>query len=196
MAGDRTFIDWAPGSVCNTVFSPQKRFTLSYNGTTTQPTLEQLQPVASNSDPLNIVVGNPTLTPSFNNTFNINYRSYKVLTDQFFGFYGQYSFINNPVVNHINYNTTTGRSISQYFNLAGKSTSNFYGGFNFGRKFQSLAGLNAGIGFNVNGNTSYNYSNDSLNMSKNIVFNPIINLGMFKQKKVELGLQVRSDIYH
>ncbi|HEY4325408.1 MAG TPA: outer membrane beta-barrel protein [Mucilaginibacter sp.] len=187
---DRTFIDWAPQARFQYRFSPQKQFTLSYNGTTTQPTLDQLQPVASNSDPLNIVVGNPTLTPSFTNTFNINYRSYKVLTDQFFGFYGQYSFVNNPIVNHINYSTTTGRSISQYFNLGDKSTSNFYGGMDFGRKFKSLGGLNAGIGFNVNGNTYYNYSNDSLNKSKNIVFNPNIRTGMFKQKKIELGLQV------
>ena len=185
---DRTFIDWAPQARLQYKFSPQKQFTLSYNGTTTQPTLEQLQPVASNSDPLNIIVGNPTLTPSFTNTFNINYRSYKVLTDQFFGVYGQYTFVTNPVVNHINYNTTTGRSISQYFNLPDKSTSNFYGGFNFGRKFQDLGGLNTGIGFNINGSTSYNYSNDSLNMSKNIVLNPMINLGMYKERKVEMGL--------
>jgi len=185
---DRTFIDWAPQARLQYRFSPQKQFTLSYNGATTDPTLQQLQPVASNADPLNIVVGNPTLTPSFTNTFNINYRSYKVLTDQFFVIYGQYSFINNPIVNHIDFNTTTGRSVSEYFNLASKSTSNFYGGFDFGRKFQSLGGLNVGIGFNMNGNTSYNYSNDSLNMSKNIVFNPMIRLGMYKEKKVEMNL--------
>ncbi len=185
---DRTFFDWAPQARIQYRFSPQKQFTFNYNGTTTDPTLQQLQPVVSNADPLNIIVGNPTLTPSFTNTFNINYRSYKVLTDQFFGMYGQYSFVNNPIVNHTNYNTTTGRSVSQYFNLASKLTSNFYGGFNLGRKFQSLGGLNVGVGFNTNGNTSYNYSNDSLNMSKNIVMNPFINLGLFKEKKVEMGL--------
>ena len=185
---DRTFIDWAPQARLQYRFSPQKSFTFDYNGTTTQPTLEQLQPVASNSDPLNIIVGNPGLTPSFTNTFNINYRSYKVLTDQFFGFYGNYSFIDNPIVNHINYNSV-GQSVSEYFNLPGHATTSFYGGANFGRKIQSLGGLNAAIGFNINGNTSYNYTNDLLNMSKNYVLNPSINLGMFKMKKIEVGLQ-------
>jgi hypothetical protein len=169
-------------------FSPQKTFIFNYNGNTTQPTLEQLQPVATNNDPLNIILGNPALTPSFTNTFNINYRSYKVLTDQFFGFYGHYSFVDNPIVNHINYNSV-GKSVSQYFNLPGYTTSSFYGGTQLGRKFQSLGGLNAGIGFNFNGSTGYNYVNDALNMSKNYTFNPAINLGMFKQKKIELGLQ-------
>ncbi len=184
---DRTFIDWAPQARLEYRFSPQKSFMFAYNGTTTQPTLEQLQPVASNSDPLNVIVGNPGLTPSFTNTFNINYRSYKILTSQFFGVYGNYSFVTNPIVNHINYNTV-GQSVSQYFNLPGKASTNFNAGMNLGRTFQSLGGLNAGIGINVNGNTSYNYTNDSLNMSRNYVIGPSINLGMFKMKKIELGL--------
>jgi hypothetical protein len=40
----------------------------------------------------------------------------------------------------------------------------------------------------VNGNTAYNYSNDSLNMSKNIVLNPSINISIHKEKKIDLGL--------
>ena len=186
---DRTFIDWAPQARLQYRFSPQKSFTIAYNGTTTQPTLEQLQPIATNTDPLNIILGNPGLTPSFTNTFNINYRSYKVLTDQFFGVYGNYSFVSNPIVNHIEYNTV-GQSVSQYFNLPGKPTTNFNAGFNFGRKFTSLGGINAGVGFNVHGNTSYNYTNDSLNMSKNLVLNPSVNLGMYKEQKVQLGLNI------
>ncbi len=187
-ATDRTFIDWAPEARLEYRFSAQKMFSVAYNGTTTQPTLEQLQPVASNTDPLNIIVGNPNLTPSFTNTFNINYRSYKVLTDQFFGFYGNYSFITDPIVNHINYDITTGKSVSEFFNLPGKQTTNFNGGLNFGRKFNSLGGINIGVGLNVTGNTYYNYSNDSLNMSKNYVFNPSLNVSIYKDKKINFGI--------
>jgi hypothetical protein len=184
---DRTFIDWAPQARFQYRFSPQKMFIVSYNGTTTQPTLDQLQPIITNNDPLNVVVGNPSLTPAFTNTFFINYRSYKVLTDQFFGFYGSYSFVNNPIVNHINY-SATGQSVSQYFNLPGKATSNFYGGMDFSRKFKDLGGLNAGLSLNFNGNTGYNYTNDSLNMSKNYVVNPALRVSMYKEKKVEFFL--------
>jgi len=184
---DRNFLDWAPEARLQYRFSPQKSFVIAYNGTTTQPTLEQLQPVATNTDPLNIIQGNPGLTPSFTNTFNINYRSYKVLTSQFFGFYGTYAFVTNPIVNHIDYNQA-GQSVSQYFNLPNKVTTNFNGGVDFSRKFESLGGINAGVGFNATGNTYYNYSNDSLNRSKNYVFSPMLRISMYKEKKVELGL--------
>ena len=186
-ASDRSFIDWAPQALFEYRFSQQQMFRISYNGTTTQPTLEQLQPVATNNDPLNVILGNPDLTPSFTNSFNINYRSYKVLTSQFFGFYGGYTFITNPIVNHINYNTA-GQSVSQYFNLPGHTTTNFYGGMDFSRKIQSLGGINAGLSFNINGNTAYNYSNDSLNMSKNYVLNPSLRIQMYKEQKIDFGL--------
>jgi hypothetical protein len=182
---DRSFIDWAPQARLDYRFSPQKGFFVSYNGTTTQPTLDQLQPVASNNDPLNVIEGNPMLTPAFTNTFRINYHSYKVLSDQFFGFYGGYTFITNPIINHIDYDITTGKSVSEYFNLPGKSTTNFFGGVDLRRKFKSLGGLSIGLSFNVNGNTGYNYTNDSLNMSKNYVFNPSMNISIFKEKKVD-----------
>ncbi|HWD86630.1 MAG TPA: outer membrane beta-barrel protein [Mucilaginibacter sp.] len=184
---NRDFLDWAPQGHFEYRFSQMKSIQLDYKGTTTQPTLEQLQPLTSDVDRLHIIVGNPNLTPSFTNAFNFNYRSYKVISDQFFGVYGNYTFVTNPIANHINYDPTTGASVSQYFNVPGKQSANFYGGFNFGRKIQSLGGLNTGIGFNVNGSNAYNYTNDSLDMSKNYVFNPFINLGMFKQKKIEMG---------
>jgi hypothetical protein len=186
IVSNRTFFEWAPQAFFQYRFSQQKMFSFNYNGTTTQPTLEQLQPVATNNDPLNIILGNPSLTPSFTNTVNVNYRSYKVLTSQFFGLYGRFSAISNPIVNHINYNEA-GQSVSQYFNLSDKASTNFNGGINFSRKFEKLGGINVGVGINVNGNTAYNYSNDSLNMSKNIVFSPTLNIGMYKDKKIEMG---------
>jgi len=184
---DRTFIEWAPQARFQYRFSQQKAFTFNYNGTTTQPTLQQLQPVATNNDPLNIILGNPSLTPSFTNTFTVDYRTYDVLTDKYFGLNASYSGIYNPIVNHINYNSM-GQSVSQYFNLPGKSATNFNTGIYLGRKFEKLGGINGGLGFNINGNTAYNYSNDSLNMSKNFVFNPSLNISIYKEKKIEMSL--------
>src|SRR5450755_4341036 len=184
---DRTFIEWAPQARFQYRFSQQKAFTFNYNGTTTQPTLQQLQPVATNNDPLNIILGNPSLTPSFTNAINANYRTYNVLTDQFFILYGSYSAITNPIVNHINYNST-GQSVSQYFNLSDKAATYYNGGINFNRKYEKLGGINGGVGFTISGNTAYNYSNDSLNMSKNEVFSPSLNISIYKEKKINMSL--------
>ena len=183
---DRTFFEWAPQARFQYRFTQQKSFSFNYNGTTTQPTLAQLQPVATNNDPLNIILGNPLLTPAFTNTFGVNYREYNVLTSKYFGLYGSYSAIFNPIVNHINYNTS-GQSVSQYFNMPGRAATYYNGGIDYSRKFEKLAGYNVGFGFGVNGNTAYNYSNDSLNMSKNVVFNPSLRISKYKEKKIELG---------
>jgi hypothetical protein len=59
LLNDRTFIDWAPQARLQYTFGPQKTFTFNYNGTTTQPTLEQLQPVAQH------YCGQPQLNPFF-----------------------------------------------------------------------------------------------------------------------------------
>jgi hypothetical protein len=107
-----------------------------------------------------------------------------VLTSKYFGLYASYSATFNPIVNHINYNTT-GQSVSQYFNMPGRSTTFYNGGIDYRRKFEKLAGFNIGFGFNVNGNTAYNYSNDSLNKSNNVVFNPSLKISKYKEKKIE-----------
>lgn len=185
---NRSFTDWAPQGMIEYRFSAQKDMSFSYNGSTTQPTLEQLQPVASNADPLNIIVGNPGLNPSFTNNIQFHFRTFKVITSQFIGFFGNYNFVTNPIVNHTTYDLKTGKSVSQYFNLPGKQNISFNGGTDFDRKFESLGGLNAGISFRVNGNTYNSFINDSLNTTKNIVLNPNLNLSMYRQKKIELGL--------
>ncbi|MDB5142868.1 MAG: TonB-dependent receptor, partial [Mucilaginibacter sp.] len=153
----------------------------------TQPTLDQIQPLRVNTDPLNIVLGNPDLKPSFTNSFNINYNSFKIVSSQYVYLYGNYSFTSNPIVSDVVTDPISGKSTSQYLNLPGKQTSSFYFGANFDKKIEKLD-FNAGFGINANGNTYYNLVNDELNMTKSYTFNPRINLQKYKEKKIELYL--------
>jgi len=185
---NRNFINWLPQVRFEYHFSQQRSFLLTYSGATIQPTLDQLQPIRTNTDPLNIILGNPGLTPSFSNTFFVNYRSYKILTNQFFQIAGNYSFTTDPIVNHINYDPATGQSSSQYFNLPGKETTNYFFRGILTKKMQSLGGLNAGIAMNGNGNTGYNYTNNVLNKSTNFTINPTLVASMYKEKKFQFGI--------
>lgn len=45
----------------NYKFDQFRRFNFSYNGSTRQPSITQLQPVQDNSNPLEVYVGNPDL---------------------------------------------------------------------------------------------------------------------------------------
>jgi hypothetical protein len=185
---ERNFLNWMPQANFQYRFSQQKSFNIGYRGNTTQPTLDQLQPIRVNNDPLYIVLGNPNLKPSFTNSFNINYNSFKVISSQYIWLYGNYSFDTNPIVSDITTDPLSGKSTSQYFNLPGKQTSDFYLGANFDKKIEKLD-LNAGIGINANGNVYYNLVNDQLNKTTSYTLNPRINFGKYKEKKFEIYLR-------
>src|SRR5690606_38482842 len=72
----RNFLYWNPRANYILQLSPQKRLGVYYYGNTIQPSIDQLQPVRTNTDPLNITVGNPDLDPSFDNSLQVFYYSY------------------------------------------------------------------------------------------------------------------------
>ncbi len=43
----------------------KEEYLFMYNGYTQQPDINQIQPVLTNTDPLNITIGNPSLKPAF-----------------------------------------------------------------------------------------------------------------------------------
>jgi len=182
----RNFTNFNPQINYQYKFSQQKSIRLGYNGNNTQPTLDQIQPVRVNTDPLNIVLGNPDLKPSFTNRFNASYYSYKVLSDQYFNFYGGYSFTMNPIVS----NTVTdevGKSTYQSSNLDDKNTSNFYGGMYAGKKLKKLD-LRVGLDLNTNGNIYYNLTNDELNQTKSYSYSGNLSLSKYKEKKYDFNI--------
>ncbi|NCU02863.1 MAG: outer membrane beta-barrel protein, partial [Chitinophagaceae bacterium] len=67
-------------------FTPkkQKSFSLSYNGSTQNPSLQQINPIIDNIDPLNITVGNPDLKQAFRHNFSLNLSDYKIIKSRNF----------------------------------------------------------------------------------------------------------------
>jgi hypothetical protein len=185
---DRRFINWGPQASYQYHFAPQGVFILNYNGNTTQPTLDQIQPLHLNTDPLNIILGNPNLKPSFTNSFFINYRNYKVVSNQFTGLYGNYSITGNPIVTDVTTDPVSGKSISKYLNLPGKETVRTFFGGDLTKKLDKLD-VNIGITMNGNGNTYYNLVNDQLNKTESYTFNPGIVINEYKAKKFDYGFR-------
>jgi len=179
---NRNFINYMPQASYQYRFSQQKSFRLSYNGNTNQPSLEQIQPVKVNTDPLNISLGNPDLRPSFRSNFNANYNSYKVLTNQSIWMSGSYTFTANPIVSDVNTDATTGRSTYQSVNITDKMTTNFYAYAQTSRKIKGVD-LNVGVNANANGSSSYNYINGDLNNTKNYTYGGGINISKYVEKK-------------
>jgi outer membrane receptor protein involved in Fe transport len=185
----RNFINWKPQANFVYRFSQQRSFRAGYYGNTQQPTISQIQPVKDNSNPLYITLGNPDLTPSFSNSFNAAYNSYKVIGGEDFYISGRYSFTTNPIVSNTATDISTGKTTVKYGNLSGKSPSNYSIYTNYGRK---IAGINAGLNGNIYGSTSFNNITNTatniteLNTTKNYTYSGSLYLSKYAENKFDI----------
>jgi hypothetical protein len=177
----RNFVNWFPQATYQYRFSQQQSIRISYNGNTSQPNIDQIQPVRVNTDPLNVTLGNPNLKPSFTNRFSLWYNSYQVISDQSLYVGGSYSSTMNPIVSNVVTDTQTGKSVFQSSNLD-KQTVNMYVNVYYGRKIP-IGDINAGLSADANGNTYYNLSNNKLNKTTSYTYSANFNLSKYKQKK-------------
>src|SRR5690606_31157577 len=158
---ERSFTNYNPQLRWQYRFSQQKSFNVSYNGSNTQPAIDQIQPVRVNDDPLNIVVGNPGLTPSFTHRLTLQYNSFRVLGSQYFYLFGDYSTTHNPIVSNVA-TDALGRSTLQYSNLRDRSPSSFSFNTVFSKTLKK-SDINVGGFFSTFGNIYYNLINGALN---------------------------------
>jgi Outer membrane protein beta-barrel family/Carboxypeptidase regulatory-like domain len=126
---------------------------LNYNGSTTAPTLNQLQPITDNSDPLYQYVGNPDLTQSFRHSLNANYNSYNVLKEKsiWAGIYGgftQNAFVNESIID------SAGKTTSKTVNANGNYNFGLYSNYNFKWKKPNIR-ISFGPDVNLSRNISY-----------------------------------------
>lgn len=179
----RNFINWNPQVSYQYKFSQQKSFRIAYAGNTSQPNIDQIQPVLINTDPLNIRIGNPDLKSSFNNRIDINYNSYKILSGQSIYLGGAYNFTSNAIINSVD-TDPTGKSTYKSTNLTDYQTSNYYlyAGVSQKLKFHELY---AGMNLNSNGNTYYSYVNGSLNKTQSNSYSGQLSISKYQEKKFE-----------
>jgi len=66
-------VNYAPTVRFQYNFGKKHTFRLNYRGRTTQPSINQLQPVKNNTNLMNETIGNPYLNPSFSHNITANY---------------------------------------------------------------------------------------------------------------------------
>ena len=73
---DRTFRNVLPTARLNYDFTTFRRIRIDYEASMREPSIQQLQPVIDNSDPLNIYVGNPNLKPAYAHNVSANFTTF------------------------------------------------------------------------------------------------------------------------
>lgn len=167
-------------------------FNINYNGSTRQPTIDQIQPLKNNDDPLNIIVGNPTLKQQFSNNFNMFYNSYQVLNQRFFYLGGNANFTKDQISSSYNIDTL-GRKVSRYINVDGNYSFGLYGGV--GMKIPKT-NITLQIGPNANISQSGNYINGEKNMTKNTSLSARLAMRMDKKDVYGFGFAATPAYTH
>ena len=96
-------------------FNKKKFARVDYTGRTSQPSINQMQPVLNNSNPMRETVGNPKLNPSFNHSFRMFYSSFNDQTFSSFSVRLSAEATKNDLVSNSIYDAT-GKEFSQTVN--------------------------------------------------------------------------------
>lgn len=181
----RHFVNWYPQAFYRHNYASNLSLNIRYNGNNTQPSMTQIQPLAQNTDPLNIYLGNQDLKPSYSNGFSMFVNKFDLVT--FSGFYG--GFFASNQLNAITTNTTTelktGKTTYQYINANGNYNVSVFAGYF--TKLKNLNNLQVRPNLNFAQNRVVNFINNAKNNSISRTSSIGLNLNMDKEKKYYLS---------
>jgi hypothetical protein len=185
-SGHRHFVNWYPNASVTYSFTNMRRLNLQYFGSTTQPSVTQIQPILSNENPLNIYIGNPALEPKFTNRFRLFFNDYKVLTDRGIWISLNYSFTSNDIGSRVNLDPNTGKQVTQYVNVDGNYNMSGYINYSF-----KWAKPNLRFDFWGNGsrNSNVSYFNNQENKALSGTYTGGAGIGKSKEKKFDIWLR-------
>lgn len=163
-------------------------FRFNYNGSTTAPTLNQLQPIVDNTDQLNQYIGNPDLKQSFRHSLNLNYNFYNVLEERglwtsVYGNFTQNAFVNERTLDNF------GKSTYRTVNANGNYYFGLYGEYNFKIKKPGIR-LSMGVDASFSRNISFLNNQKSINTNANYG----IRFGISKQKENKYDISINPAI--
>ncbi len=158
-------------------FTDNKQLTLRYTTNSSQPDLNQLQPVPDNSNPNYIIKGNPNLLPTYSQNFNLDFYTWALLSGRHLWSSIGYTNTQHGFSNDISYDSI-GKTTSTPLNTEGNYNAYGYMGFGFPI-------LDKVVEFNPNFNFQYNNNVNYINAIKNTTktFSP----------NGELDIQIETD---
>lgn len=122
------YVNLYPTATLRYKFSKWREIKFRYHGRTSQPDVNQMQPIEDNSNPLYIRAGNPDLKQRFNHNASIEYRNRDSLTNKSLYAKVNMEVATNSVVNSIK-RLDNGGQYSQPVNINGNYHLSAYLGF-------------------------------------------------------------------
>lgn len=145
-----SFVNFFPSASFRKTRNQTGNFSITYNGATRQPTINQLQPIVLNNDPLNITLGNPDLKQEFRHSVNLNYGKYELLKDQYIYLGGGLNYVDNAISTEQNIDESGVRTYRS-INVAGNFNGFLWAGFS-----KKIKSINSRFSTNLNGGYNRN----------------------------------------
>ena len=175
-------VNFAPVAQFNYMWTQRHNLRLNYNGRTNQPTASQLA-LTDNSDPMNIITGNPNLKPGFTNTLRARYQKFNPTQASTFMLMGNINFSSNDIVRKVN-NIAGGARETTYDNVNGNWSTNL-------RVMTNRPLTNKKFSINMMTAGSYSQSSEFVsNRNTTASKNTASSISLSES----LGLQYRSDL--
>ena len=181
----RKYTNFFPAALFTYSYKSNSSIRFSYNGRTTQPTLNQLQPLRNNNDQFNQFIGNPNLKQSFSNTFNLSNNNYNFLKEQWRYVSINANFTSHAFTNNRMIDPVTGYTVMQPINTNGNLNLSLWSGI--GKKFKK-ANLHLNINPNVTFSKFADVINGVTNFTRNLNAGANLSLSKSKEKKYDISI--------
>lgn len=167
--------------------SKQRSLNMRYNGRSSQPSMTQLQPVPDNTDPMNIIIGNPGLKPTFTHMFNLRFQDFNMNSQRSIMAMMFAQMAQNSIVSRTTFNSATGGRETTYENVNGVWNVHMMGMFS-----QPLRNKAFQVGTHLFGryNHSVGFNNGLRNVSSSMNVNIMPTLS-YRPDNLELELRPR-----
>ena len=100
-------------------FTDTRNLNFRYRMRAQQPSITQLQPVADESNPKNIIIGNPELKPTFNHNINLRFADFAQGAQRSIMAMANVDFAQNSIVSTVTTDELTGTRTTSYTNVGG-----------------------------------------------------------------------------
>lgn len=168
-------------------FTTQENLTFTYMGSPQFPTLQQLQPVTINIDPLNVVTGNVQLSPSYDHSLSGLYINYKERTAETFFINAGYHFVDNPIV-QASYFNGAGVNTYTYVNISGGGKVKDWTGRALYRKIFKNTPYAIDLNASFSCSDLSNLTNNRLNLIKGQIYSFAPSLYFSKDKMLDFNI--------
>ncbi len=173
----RNVLNYAPFLRYRLKLSKTRSLMAFYNGRSSQPSMTQLQPVADMSNPLNIIIGNPNLNPTFTHSAHVRFQDFNSEAQRSIMAMIDGQMQQNAVVSKVTSDSQTGGRTTTYENVSGVWNIRGMNMVSFPLKNRAFTinnhiflNFSSGVGFE--GAQRYRSNNFSVNESFGIAWRP------------------------